>query len=97
MNGAYSDPFDVIGRKAKVNLSRGTILKARHLEIAYAVEQDDIVLVSNDAKGFQIMTKARALESGQIGDQIKVMNLNSGKIIYGLVDQEKKVVILTNN
>ena len=97
INGAYSNIFDVIGRKAKVNLSRGTILKARHLEIAYAVDQDDIVLVSNDAKGFQIMTKARALEPGQIGDQIKVMNLNSGKIIYGLVEQEKKVVTLTNN
>lgn len=96
VNGAYSDLFDVIGRKAKVNLSRGTILKARHLEIAYAVEQDDIVLVSNDAKGFQIMTKAKALEPGQIGDQIKLMNLHSGKIIYGLVDQEKKVVTLTN-
>ena len=97
VNGAYSNIFDVIGRKAKVNLSRGTILKARHLEIAYAVDQDDIVLVSNDAIGFQIMTKARALEPGQIGDQIKVMNLNSGKIIYGLVEQEKKVVTLTNN
>jgi len=97
VNGAYSDIFDVIGRKAKVNLSRGTILKARHLEIAYAVDENDIVLVSNDSKGFQIMTKARALEPGQIGDQIKVMNLNSGKIIYGLVEQEKKVVTLTNN
>ena len=97
VNGAYSDIFDVIGRKAKVNLSRGTILKARHLEIVYAVDQDDVVLVSNDSQDFQIMTKARALEPGQIGDQIKVMNLNSGKIIYGLVEQEKKVVTLTNN
>ena len=96
IHGAYNDIVEVLGRKATSNIAAGTILKARHLDTIYSVDKNDSVLVIAGNKAITISTSAIALEYGQIGDMIKVKNLNSEKIFKVIITGKKKVAPITN-
>ena len=94
--GSFTDIENVIGRKAKFNLARGTTLKIRQLEINYAVEKGKYVLLTSSNENVSVTVGAIALEQGQIGDIVKVRNERSGTILNVLVTGEKKVSPITN-
>ena len=94
--GHFFEIDEILGRKAKVNLSSGTFVKPRHLEISLDVEKGDNLLLIAENTQIQIITNAIALESGQRGDMIRVKNDRSGKIFKVIVIGEKKVSPLTN-
>ena len=85
-----------IGRKVKNHLAAGTILKVRHLDTSYLVNEEDTVLVVAANNSITITTSAIALEKGQLGDMIKVKNLNSGKLFKVIITDDKKVSPITN-
>ena len=95
-HGAFKQSEEVIGRKAKVSLASGTVLKARHLETVYLVNKEDTVLVVAQNKKLSITTSAIALEEGQLGDMIAVENINSGKMLKAIITGRKKVSPITN-
>ena len=94
--GHFFEIDEILGRKAKVNLSSGTFVKPRHLEISLDVEKGDNLLLVAENTHIQIITSAIALESGQRGDMIRVKNDRSGKVFKVIVIGEKKVSPLTN-
>lgn len=94
--GGFTTMSEIIGRKAKFNLARGTVIKTRQLEIVYPVEKGKAVLVVANNSRLSITVNAIALEAGQLGDMIKVKNSTSGKILNAIVTGEKKVSPLTN-
>ncbi len=96
IHGAYKAISEVLGRKAKSNIAAGTILKARHLDNVYSVDENDSVLVIASNKAITITTSAIALENGQVGDMIPVKNLKSGKIFKVIITGKKKVAPITN-
>lgn len=96
LHGSFRDFTEIIGRKAKFNLARGAILKARHLELSFPVEKGQAVLLSNNNSKITVSANAIALEDGQIGDMVKVENSRSGKILNVIVIGEKKVSPITN-
>ena len=96
IHGAYTDITEVLGRKAKSNIAAGTILKARHLDTTYSVDKNDSVLVIAENQTITITTSAIALEKGQIGDMISVMNVNSEKVFKVIITGKKKVAPITN-
>ena len=87
---------EVIGRKAKVNLARGTILKARHLGFSMAGNKNETVVISLGNNKISVITYGIALTSGQKGDMIEVENINSKKIFKAIVVEQKKVKPLAN-
>ena len=95
-HGAFKQSEEVIGRKAKVSLASGTVVKARHLETVYLVNKQDTVLVVAQNKKLSITTSAIALEEGQLGDMINVENVNSGKMLKAIITGRKKVSPITN-
>jgi flagella basal body P-ring formation protein FlgA len=95
-SGSFKDTADIVGRKATFNISRGAIIKPRHLEIIYDVEKGQVVMLMAENASISIATNAIALETGQRGDMIKVRNANSGKVLSVIVQGEKKVSPLTN-
>ena len=95
-SGSFKDTADIVGRKATFNISRGSIIKPRHLEIIYDVEKGQVVMLMAENASISIATNAIALETGQRGDMIKVRNANSGKVLSVIVQGEKKVSPLTN-
>ncbi len=92
----FNDIEDLIGRKVTRNLSKGTILKPRHVKYKLNVIKDDTVLVVLGNGKLSITTFGTALDSGQIGDMITVENKKSRKKFKAIVLDEKKVKPLTN-
>ena len=89
--GYYSDVSDLVGRKSKIALSAGTILKARHLEKNYLVHKHQLVTIEHYSKNIIINTEGIAQTFGQKGERIWVKNVNSGKKVLCWVQSEKKV------
>ena len=87
---------DLIGRKVKANLSRGTILKSRHIKYLYNVNKNETVVVIVGNKKISVVTYGIAMAAGQIGDTITVKNVNSNNTFKAIVLDEKKVTPLTN-
>ena len=96
IHGAYTNIYEVLGRKAKSNIAAGTILKARHLDTLYSVDKNDNVLVIASNNTITITTSAIALENGQVGDMISVKNMKSDKIFKVIITGKKKVAPITN-
>ena len=78
------------------NIAAGTILKARHLDNVYSVDENDSVLVIASNKAITITTSAIALENGQVGDMIAVKNVKSEKTFKVIITGKKKVAPITN-
>ena len=96
LHGSYSDLNEVVGRKVKNNLVAGTVLKGRHLDTTYLVNEEDTVLVVAANNSITITTSAIALENGQLGDMIAVKNVNSEKLLKVIITGKKKVAPITN-
>jgi flagella basal body P-ring formation protein FlgA len=94
--GSYTKTDEVIGRKVRYNLVKGSILKNRHLEVSYDVNEGDRVLISSGNDRFSVTSYGNALGNGQIGEMIEISNSKSGKIIKVIIVGEKKVQPLTN-
>lgn len=76
---ALTNPEFAVGRELKRTLGAGYVLQARHLEMSYAVREGDTVTVIVDTGSLQISSLAEALEDGQIGEEIALQSLSSGK------------------
>lgn len=93
--GAFFDPSDVIGRRAKIGVGLNQPLMAHHLYPDYLVEKGDEVVISSYAGGISVDMVGYALENGQIGEWIGVENAGSGKMVRGKITGEKKVSVIT--
>ena len=95
-HGAYTALEDIIGHKAKKNITRDSVLKSRHVVVANDIDKDDDVLIVVGAGALTISTYGQAMEDGQVGEMILVRNLSSNKEFKAIVLSEKKVRPLTN-
>lgn len=79
---------DVEGLDGKV--ARRTLLPGRYVQLAairdaYVVEKGTTVDMTFVAGALTIVATAVTLESGSAGDKVKVRNVDSGKIVSGIV------------
>ncbi|WP_114417407.1 flagellar basal body P-ring formation chaperone FlgA [Marinospirillum perlucidum] len=77
----FTDPQAVIGMEVKRRIQAGSILTGRQLNITQAVNAGDEVIIQARSSSLTIRITGEALEGGRIGDQIRVRNLQSGRII----------------
>ncbi|NBR90935.1 MAG: flagella basal body P-ring formation protein FlgA [Rhodobacteraceae bacterium] len=94
--GALSDPARAIGRRLRGNLGAGQPLLARHLEFDYAVTQGMSVTITNEIRGIRIETAGQSLDSGQLGEPVRVANRSSGRILRAIVSGPNKVTLAPN-
>ncbi|MCP4716010.1 MAG: flagellar basal body P-ring formation protein FlgA, partial [Deltaproteobacteria bacterium] len=67
--------------------------KSEQLEDAPIVKKGDRLTLYVESEVFKITTPGEALESGALGDIIKVSNLSSNKKIYGFVRSSQAVEV----
>jgi flagellar basal body P-ring formation protein FlgA len=79
--GYISDPQQIIGLELKRRLPLGSPIRRSHLKIAQAVSRGEKVTLEAGVTGVTVITHGRALGSGKIGQQIKVMNIGSNRIV----------------
>ena len=95
-NGFFENFDKLIGRKINQNLSKGQVIKTRHLQENFMVSEGQSIIIFSDLHGINIRMKGNALENGHFNELIKVKNISSGKIVQGKVINEKKTRINTN-
>ena len=89
----FSYKKEVLGRKIKVSLREGQILRDRHIEKNWTIQEGQKIIIENNRSKIQILIEGIALNSAMKGDYIEVLNKSTGKPIKAWVKNNKKVSI----
>ncbi|MFQ5588122.1 MAG: flagellar basal body P-ring formation chaperone FlgA [Nitrospiria bacterium] len=76
---------DVIGKRVTQSLRKGAPIRLNQLEETPLVRRGERVTVTLKSGGLQIVTAGEAKEDGHLGEMIKVVNLDSRKMIFAQV------------
>ena len=91
--GIFKNIDDLVGRKLKQNVSLGFPIRSRHLHLDWIINKGEKIDIIQSSGGINISVSGIALENGQKGEKIRVMNLSSEKNLVAWVINEKKVSI----
>ena len=89
----FSNKKEVLGRKIKVSLREGQILRDRHIEKNWTIQEGQKIIIENNRSKIQILIEGIALNSAMKGDYVEVLNKSTGKPIKAWVKNNKKVSI----
>jgi flagella basal body P-ring formation protein FlgA len=90
------DPTHAVGRALRSNLGAGAPLLGRHLAPDTAVSRDRPVTIALAQAPILIEASGVALEDGQLGQEIRVRNSSSNRILHVTVTGPNKVALLPN-
>lgn len=88
---------DLVGKETRRPLMQGSTIMGRDLRPAMLVKRGNAVTMVVNKNGLFITAKGRALGDGAQGDNVKVMNVQSNKIVDGVVSGNGDVVIDANS
>jgi flagellar basal body P-ring formation protein FlgA len=80
-----TDLDQVVGKRASRSLQEGQLLTSRMIEEPPLVQKGDRVVIGAENQRIRITAWGRALEDGRGGEQVKVVNMSSGREIFGTV------------
>lgn len=89
----YKNSQDVIGMVAKRTIRQGAIIKPSHLRAPTLIQRGDEVLISAQNSSIAIQMKGEALSAGALGQQIRVKNLSSNRVIKAQVIDSGRVSV----
>ncbi|WP_341664442.1 flagellar basal body P-ring formation chaperone FlgA [Vibrio sp.] len=87
----FSNIEDIIGAKTKKNLRSGEVLESKDICV---VCRNETVTIKAQKSGMTITTKGTALTDGTHGEQIRVKNSKSNRIIEGRVTGIAEVTVI---
>lgn len=82
---------ELAGQRLKRDLPAGTTLSPSMLQPAVLIRRGQQVTVVAMVAGIEVRTQAVALADGVASSRIRVKNLNSAKVVEGLVDSSNEV------
>ena len=91
--GAFDRIEDVVGQEARVVLYAGRPIKYGDIGPVSIIERNQIVMLVYKRGGLRIMTDARSLGRGGVGDVIRVMNLTSRTTVSGIIGADGTVTV----
>ncbi len=89
-----SDLQAILGKRLRQSLRKGMPIRGNQLEIAPLVRRGDRVTITLRSQGLKIVTSGKAKQDGQLGEMIRVMNLDSKKSIFAEVVNAGDVQII---
>lgn len=89
--GFMLDPQRALGQQARRNLQPGEALRQSILEAPIAVSRGQTVSLESQAGSIIVSTQGEALSNGRVGEQIRVRNISSERIISANVVGEGRV------
>ena len=92
-NNYFLSKTELIGRKLKIPLKAGQIIRERHLIKNWTIKEGQNVIIENNRSKISIMVAGIATKSAMKGDYLDVLNKSSGKIVKAWVINSKKVSI----
>jgi flagella basal body P-ring formation protein FlgA len=85
LNEPLIDTGQVVGMAAKQPLKQGDVLLSYHLDLPVLIERGKDATAIVTAAGMNITLTVQALDSGKMGDMVRVKNKTSGAIITAKV------------
>jgi len=85
VSGYVSDPASLVGQKLKYQLIAGRLLTPSMLEADAAVRRGQTVTIVASGGGIAVRMTGKALMDGALNQRIRVQNLNSGRVVEGIV------------
>ena len=89
----FSDKNEVLGRKTKIFLREGQILRQRHIRKNWTIKEGQKIIIENNKSKIQVLIEGIALSSAMEGDYVEVLNKSTGKSMKAWVKNNKKVSI----
>jgi flagella basal body P-ring formation protein FlgA len=91
-SGYITEIENVVGKVAKRDIKKGTVIRNSLLKPNYKVRKRKKVKIVYRNRNINIELMGLALEDGAVGDIIKVKNISSGKVILCKVVKENTVI-----
>lgn len=79
------DPEEAVGKKAVRPIQPGQAISAQMLESPPVVKKGSRVQIVARSAFIQVSTSGKAAEDGQVGEEVRVVNLSSGREIHATV------------
>ena len=89
----FSNKKEVIGRKMKVSVREGQVLRDRHIEKNWTIKEGQKIIIENNRSKIKIQIEGIALNSAMKGDYVEVLNKSTGNPIRAWVKNNKKVSV----
>lgn len=93
-SGYLSDPATVVGRRLRSSVLAGRALTPNLLEANHIISRGQTVTLMVASGDLQIRMTGKALMDGALNDRIRVENLNSGRVVEGIVRSVELVEII---
>lgn len=93
-SGYPSDPAAVVGRRLRASVLAGRVLTPNLLEANHIISRGQTVTLIVASGDLQIRMAGKALMDGALNDRIRVENLNSGRVVEGVVRSVELVEII---
>lgn len=87
----YDKYDDFLGAKATKSISRGAAVSKDSICLVCSGEN---VTIAVESVGFKIKTAGIALENGALGEEIRVKNKQSGRIVFAQIRSVNNVVVI---
>ena len=91
--GYLTEPEQALGSKLTRPVSIDQVLTPNHLERAPVVRKGDHVVISAGGASLSVRMPGEALQEGAIGEQVRVRNLSSQRIIKARISGPGQVVV----
>lgn len=92
-NGYLTDSAQVQKKQLVRNIQPGTILTTRMFQARELIKRGQEVVIQAVSPGIEVKINGIAMENGVSGQLISVQNINSGRIIQALVQDDSTVVV----
>jgi flagella basal body P-ring formation protein FlgA len=91
--GYFTQANDLKHMESRQNLKRGSVLTPYNTRPSEMVKSGQNVTLTLNYKGINIRASGKALQSARMGQLVKVRNLQSRKIVEGVVSGEGQVKV----
>ncbi|MDO3382621.1 flagellar basal body P-ring formation chaperone FlgA [Gilvimarinus algae] len=90
-SGYYTQPEQIIGQQLRRAVDVREPLRPALVEEPLAIARGDIVTLESGSGAIVVATRAEALANGRVGEQIRVRNLASERVIRGRIVGDGRV------
>lgn len=95
MNSGYlSDPDQVVGQRLKTTVLPGRVITPAMVEADNVIRRGQSVTLVVESEGININMAGKALTDGALNQRIRVENVNSGRVVEGIVRSREHVEVL---
>lgn len=91
--GYLTEPEQALGSKLTRPMNIDQVLTPNHLERPAVVNKGDQVVISANSAGLSVRMPGEALEEGAVGQQVRVRNLSSQRVIRARVTGPGQVAV----